>query len=179
MNARNESVEKKIILNPFLLFSNRWLVSCFISIFLVSCSSVPIGKYSSQKDLAAAYLSDFKSTSVDIVFERGHNSHRFHISYKTDLPQLLIFHDKQIYKNLNIEEKQFKEVLNKSTQAVGALRRKPATKENGPCRTPFLITLKNNQEVFEVEGCRGTEEGAVFGKLVAEIEYLALAGKIQ
>ena len=179
MNARNESVGEKIMLNPLLLFYNGWLLSCFVSVFLLSCSSVSTGKYSSQKDLVDAYLNDFKATTVDIVFERGHNSHRFHVSYKTELPQLLIFHDKQIYKNLKIEEKQFKEVLNKSMEAAGALRRKPATKETGPCRTPFLITLKNNQEVFEVEGCRATEEGAIFGKLVAEIEYLALSGKIQ
>jgi hypothetical protein len=152
-----------------------------ISILLVgilsACSSTQVGKYSTQGELVEAYLSDFTRTTIEIVFERGHNSLRIVAFHKNHFSELHMFRDKQEYKTLKIDEGNFKELLSRSLTTAGSLYRKPANKEEGPCRTPFLITLKKQEEVFSVKGCRAAEEGTLFGKLIADIEHLVSASK--
>jgi hypothetical protein len=143
-------------------------------LFVARCSSSPRDRFTNQDELLSVYMEDIKTASVDIIFDRGHNSHRIYANHKSDSPEILIFHDRQVFKSLKIDELQFKDLLSKSLQTAGTLHRKPAIKENSPCRTPFVITVKNSRETFSVEGCRGAEEaGGVFGKFIAEIEYLA------
>lgn len=155
-------------------------VATSIALFaLAACSTVSSEKHQNQEELLAAYLSHTETVSVDIVFERGHNSHRIHAAHRGMGPEIQIFHDKQVYKSLKIDEVQFKTLLTKSLETAGELQRKPATKANSPCRTPFVITVKNHRDTFAVEGCRGSEEGSVFGKLIAEIEYLASSSQVQ
>ena len=48
----------------------------------VGCSSTQVGKYASQEDLLEDYLSQYKSTSLEIIFDRGHNSHRIVALYQ-------------------------------------------------------------------------------------------------
>jgi len=145
----------------------------FCVFVLVSCSSETNKQYSDPEELKSVYINDYKNVSIDIVFERGHNLHRIHAFHKIPMPELYIFHDKQIYKNLKIGEDQFKDLLARAIDTAGTFFRKNATKEQLRCRTPFMIKLKNSQNKFEVEGCRSSEEGVVFGKLIADIEYLA------
>jgi hypothetical protein len=140
---------------------------------VLRCSSVSNDRFADQEELLSVYMEDIKSASVDIVFDRGHNSHRIYATNKSSSPEIFVFHDRQVYKSLKIDELKFKELLSKSLQTAGTLHRKPAIKENSPCRTPFQITVKNNRETFSVEGCRSADEaGGVFGKFIAEIEYL-------
>ena len=140
---------------------------------VLRCSSVSNDRFADQEELLSVYMEDIKSASVDIIFDRGHNSHRIYATNKSSSPEIFVFHDRQVYKSLKIDELKFKELLSKSLQTAGTLHRKPAIKESSPCRTPFQITVKNNRETFSVEGCRSAEEaGGVFGKFIAEIEYL-------
>ena len=139
----------------------------------VGCSSTQVGKYASQEDLLEDYLSQYKSTSLEIIFDRGHNSHRIVALYREPLSDLQIYRDKQLYKSLKIEDSKFKGILGRSLETAGALVRKPAAKEVGLCRTPFFISIKKTNDSFSVQGCRATEEGLAFGKLISEIEHLA------
>ncbi len=160
---------------------NKILKSIVVLVLLelmTSCSSIPNSKHSIPEELVSVYLNDFKTASVDIVFERGHNSHRIYAFHKQYSPELHIFHDKQIYKSLKIDEVQFKDLLAKSIETAGVFYRKPAMRELNRCRTPFIIKIKNSKEAFAVEGCRSSDEGMIFGKLIAEIEHLAFANSI-
>lgn len=162
--------------------TSRYFLILYAGIALLSlaaCSTAPSEKSQTHEELLAVYLSHTETVSVDIVFERGHNSHRIHAAHREMGPEIQIFHDKQVYKSLKIDEIQFKKLLTKSLETAGELQRKPATKANSPCRTPFVITVKNSQDTFAVEGCRGSEVGSVFGKLIAEIEYLASSSQVQ
>ena len=112
------------------------------------------------------------------MFERGHNLHRIYAFHKLPLPELQIFRDKLVYKSLKIGELQFKELLAKTIDTAGTFYRRTSSKELNRCRTPFVIKLKNSQDKLEVEGCRSSEDGIVFGKLIADIEYLASISSI-
>lgn len=147
-------------------------------LFWSSCSTDQGNLKVSPDQLKSEYMSDFRNTSVDIIFERGHNLHRFYAFHKSLSPELHIFHDKQMYKSLKIGEQQFKELIAKSIDTAGTFSRKLASKEEVRCRTPFVIKVLNSRDKFEVEGCRSSEEGVVFGKLIAEIEYLATVSSI-
>jgi hypothetical protein len=152
---------------------NGIFLTLILILCVVSCSSIPSERFANQDELLSVYMEDIKSASVDIIFDRGHNSHRIYATNKSSSPEIFVFHDRQVYKSLKIDELKFKELLSKSLQTAGTLHRKPAIKESSPCRTPFQITVKNNRETFSVEGCRSAEEaGGVFGKFIAEIEYL-------
>ena len=148
-------------------------------VIAAGCSSKTATNFSDPEELKTVYVEDFKNVSIDIVFERGHNLHRIHAFHKIPHPELHIFHDKKVYKSLAIKEEQFKALLAKSIDTAGAFFRKLANKESNRCRTPFVIKVANSREKLEVEGCRSSEEGAVFGKLIAEIEYLASVNSIQ
>lgn len=157
----------------------RIAILCVVIVTVISCSTKTSTSHSDPEELKTVYVEDFKNVSIDIVFERGHNLHRIHAFHKTPLPELHIFHDKKVYKSLTIKEDQFKVLLAKSIDTAGAFFRKLANKEPSRCRTPFVIKVANSTEKLEVEGCRSSEEGAVFGKLIAEIEYLATINSIQ
>lgn len=147
-------------------------VTLIVGVGMSGCVSQPQEKSASHEALVATYLSDPTTTSLDILFERGHNSYRFVATHENALPHLEVFHDKQLFKSLKLEEPQFQDLLSKSLEAAASLRRKVSAQDSPPCRTPFVIKVKNNQESFEAEGCRSAEEGSAFGKLVAEIEHL-------
>jgi|GEM_PF-1624927 len=152
-------------------------ITSLLIVVLSSCASNQVGKYPSQEKLVEAYLKNFTQTTVEIVCERGHNSLRILAFHKAQSPELHMFRDKQIYKTLKIDEANYKELLSRSLTTAGYLYRKPANKEEGPCRTPFLITIKKEEEVFSVKGCRAANEGPLFGKLISDIEHLASASK--
>lgn len=156
------------------------LVSVFIIVIgLVACTSQSEKSFFNPHELKMVYVEDYKNVSLDILFERGHNLHRIYAFHKYPSPELHIFHDKKKYKSLRIKEEQFKELLSKSIDTAGAFSRKLASKDSGRCRTPFVIKVVNSKEKLEVEGCRSSDEGVVFGKLIAEIEHLASINSIQ
>jgi hypothetical protein len=167
MHLRRSSLLSSLVdpLELFIVVTSLCLV--------LGCASNPIDKHPNSEDLMADYGADVNSTSVDIIFERGHNSHRILLTHQNAGPELVFFHDKQIFKSVKIDENQFKNVLTQSIETAGTLFRKPATKEHSPCRTPFVIMLKNTQKSLEVEGCRASDDGNILGKLIAQIEYLA------
>ena len=158
------------------LHSFMWFALFVIGI--VSCSANKVSEHSDPEELKSAYISDFKNTSVDITFERGHNLHRIYAFHKPQHPELQMFRDKQVYKSLQIKEEQFKELLLKSIDTAGAFYRKIASAEQSRCRTPFQIKVVSSKDKLEVEGCRSSDEGIVFGKLISEIEYLASVSSI-
>ena len=55
---------------------------------LSACSSQPSEKTQSHDELLAVYLSNTEAVSVDIVFERGHNSHRIHAAHREMGPEI-------------------------------------------------------------------------------------------
>ena len=145
--------------------------------FICSCSNEPVGKYSNQEEFIDVYLNDYKASVLEIVFERGHTAHRILVYRKDPFYQLQIFRDRQVYKELKIDDNKFRELLLRSLQTAGVLYRKPANKEVSPCRTPFVIAVKKGEEKFSVEGCRASDESTVFSKLISDIEYLATMSK--
>lgn len=153
-------------------------LSCFIFVILLcSCSSGPVGKYSNQDELLDVYLNDYKASVLEIVFERGHTSHRILAYHKDPAYQLQIFRDKQVYKESKIDDDKFRELLTRSIETAGVLYRKPANKEVSPCRTPFVIAVKKGDEKFSVQGCRASDESTVFSRLISDIEHLATTSK--
>lgn len=172
----NSDKEKQLLYvrrEEMIQLRNGKFFTLIVIFCVVRCSSIPSERFANQDELLSVYMEDIKTASVDIVFDRGHNSHRIYATHKSTSPEILIFHDRQVFKSLKIDEVQFRDLLSKTLQTAGTLHRKPAIKENSPCRTPFVITVKNNHETFSVEGCRGAEEAGVLGKFIAEIEYLA------
>ena len=151
----------------------------FVAILAVacSCSTEPVGKYSNQAEFIDVYLNDYKASVLEIVFERGHTAHRILVYHKDPFYQLQIFRDKQVYKELKIDDGKFRELLLRSLQTAGVLYRKPANKEVSPCRTPFVIAVKKGEEKFSVQGCRASDESTVFSKLISDIEHLATTSK--
>ena len=156
---------------------NTKKIALFFSLVLLAmlsaCASQQIGKYSSQEELLEVYLKDYKSSVLEIAFERGHTSHRILAYHKMPFCQLQIFRDKLAYKKLKIDENKFRDLLSRTLETAGTLYRRPANKEDGVCRTPFIIAVKKREEAFSVQGCRAAEESSVFTKLIADIEHLA------
>ena len=151
----------------WLVIERIWYLGCL----LVSACASQVAPPQTAQIKEAAPL-EFRPASVEIIYERGHNSHRFFLVNEISNPQVLVYHDSQLFKNFKLKAERFNDLLNKSVEAMDSLQRKPAKKENTPCRTPFVMTLKNPEKTHTVEGCRASEEGAIIGKLIAEIEYM-------
>ncbi len=114
---------------------------------------------------------------IEISYQRGSNSHRYLILEEKETAKLQAFKDQYLMKEINISQDKFVKIADDTAGVMTALKRNPAAKDDSPCRTPFQIRLKDNQENRYVEGCRGATEGAAVGKLIKDVEFLMASPK--
>jgi len=109
---------------------------------------------------------------IEISYFRGSNSHRYQLFEEKENAKLKAFKDQYLMKEIRISLDKFTKIADETAGVMTALKQNPAAKETAPCRTPFQIRLKDNEENRVVEGCRGTNEGAAVGKLIKDVEFL-------
>ncbi len=110
--------------------------------------------------------------SIEISYLRGYNSHRYLVLEEKEDAKVQAFKDQYLMKEMKIPLNKFSRLAEETATILASLKRNPASKEQSPCRTPFLIRLKDNSENRYVAGCRGSNEGAALGKLIKDVEFI-------
>ncbi len=118
-------------------------------------------------------------SQIEISYLRGSNSHRYLISEDKDTAMMKAFKDQYLMKEIKISQDNFTKIANETEGVVNELKRNPTAKEDSPCRTPFHIKIKGPQALESVEGCRGSNEGALVGKLIKDVEFLMASPKAE
>lgn len=132
--------------------------------------------------------SQLSDSSVDISYVLGHSHRRFLIWSKNASCGGQTYLDHQVMRESEVDQKHYAEYFGKVAQFVGAPHRKPAEQavsgqQSTPpvsaedaCRTPFTVTLRVGSDTRVLQGCRGSDEGAL-SHLVRDGEFLLFSRK--
>ena len=113
-----------------------------------------------------------ENSQIEISYLRGSNSHRYVLNEEKENAKIKAFKDQYLMKEMDISLDNFSRIADDTAIIFDSLKRTPAGKELSPCRTPFVIRVKDAQNNKSVEGCRSSNEGAALGKLIKDVEFL-------
>ena len=143
------------------------LTLTFFTLLLNACASTaPKG----NPEASAATFS--KDMAIEITYLRGMNSHRFVVDDEKESARIRCYRDHRLLKEIKIDRSKFSDLVSETHTVVASLERHPAAKNNAPCRTPFTVRVRDDHEIKSIAGCRATDEGAVLGKLLKDVEYI-------
>ena len=137
----------------------------FLALALISCSS-------SKTVSEDRWDRSGTAASIEISYLRGYNSHRYLVLEEKEDAKVQAYKDQYLMKEMKIPLNKFSKLAEETATIVASLKRNPASKDALPCRTPFMIRLKDNSENRSVAGCRGSTEGAALGKLIKDVEFI-------
>jgi hypothetical protein len=119
----------------------------------------------------------YSDSSVDISYLLGHSHRRLTAWGKKDAFEGQAYMDHQILREGSIARNHYVEFLAKVEQFVNSPHRRPAEEQADPgCRSPFIVTLRIGTVTRVIQGCRGTDDGAL-SHLVRDGEFLLYSSR--
>ena len=91
---------------------------------------------------------------------------------KDDAIHAECYRDKQLLKARVMDTAKYMALVKQASELVE--NPKPETAP-GACRTPFTLKFKRDETVKTLDGCRSSEQGVAFGKLIKEAEFLVFS----
>jgi hypothetical protein len=110
---------------------------------------------------------DWRQASVDIHYVLRHSDHRLTLESDSHGVHGKSLVDGTQLKQCQIDATHYQEFVSKVRNFISQSR----TPASSDCRAPYTITLKNQKDTLQVQGCRTQDEGA-FSHLVQEGEFL-------
>jgi hypothetical protein len=136
----------------------------FITLMAAACACSHAPTHSSQNDSNAQ---DWAQASVEIHYVLRHSDRRLTLESDANGVHGKSLVDGTQLKQCQVDAARYQEFVSKVRNFVSQ-RRSLASSD---CRAPYTITLKNQKDTVQVQGCRTQDEGA-FSHLVQEGEFL-------
>lgn len=114
-----------------------------------------------------------RDSTVDISYVLGHSRRRLVTWARNDGFGGQMLMDHQILREKEIDQSHYSEFFGKAEGFVRTPRRKLAEDK---CRTPFTVTIRIGSETQSLQGCRGSDDGAL-SHLVRDGEFLIYSNK--
>jgi hypothetical protein len=151
---------------------NSLLAAIGAAVFLLSgCASQP-PLAESPPGVPSAEAEMLRKASMEISYVLGHTLHRFVTTANAELVKAESFRDQKLLKESTIDPGKYQVLMKQAWDLMTQLQSHPVQKPSSPCRTPFTLKIRNEQETKSIDGCRSTDAGAAVGKLIKNAEVL-------
>jgi len=118
-------------------------------------------------------------SELDLIYLFGRDKHHFRAEARDQKVRARALVDKDILREGTFEASRYRQLLQRVAQfASDQAGRQPAASGSGNragCRTPFLLRARIGESTYLLNGCRHTDAGLQFGRLVRDAEFMLVA----
>jgi hypothetical protein len=157
------------MLKSVSLFIFTSILGATLSAMFSACSHTPV-----QTAQTSSEAQDWSHASVDIHYVLRHSDRRITLEADEKGVHGKSLMDGAQLKQCQIDATRYLDFITKVRNFISQRRTiaSTASSQISPdCRAPYTITLKNQKDTMQIQGCRIQDEGA-FSRLVQEGEFL-------
>ena len=121
-----------------------------------------------------------EDSEVELIYLYGHDRHQFKAEARQQKIRARTFAEKEVLREGTIEAVRYRELLKRvavlaagqASISQGSLNK---SGNRAGCRAPFLARARVGDSTYLLNGCRHTESGIQFGRIVRDAEFLLIA----